>query len=68
MSEPTTQKLAFLGASNRVWLNAFIEPMRPMFKEVLVVSFFVNLLAVAVPVFVLQVYDRVVFHAGMTTL
>jgi ATP-binding cassette subfamily C protein LapB len=68
MSEPTTQKLAFLGSSNRVWLNAFIEPMRPMFKEVLVVSFFVNLLAVAVPVFVLQVYDRVVFHAGMTTL
>jgi len=34
----------------------------------MVTSFFVNLLALAVPVFVLQVYDRVVFHAGISTL
>lgn len=31
-------------------------------------SFFVNVLALAVPVFTLQVYDRVVFHAGISTL
>jgi len=31
-------------------------------------SFFVNILALAVPVFTLQVYDRVVFHAGISTL
>ncbi|WP_417789099.1 peptidase domain-containing ABC transporter [Terasakiella pusilla] len=31
-------------------------------------SFFVNMLALVVPVFVLQVYDRVVFHAGIETL
>ena len=31
-------------------------------------SFFVNLLALAVPVFTLQVYDRVIFSAGLTTL
>jgi len=31
-------------------------------------SFFINALALAVPVFVLQVYDRVVFHAGISTL
>ena len=31
-------------------------------------SLFVNLLALAVPVFVLQVYDRVVFHGGLSTL
>jgi len=29
---------------------------------------FINMLALAVPVFVLQVYDRVVFHAGLSTL
>jgi ATP-binding cassette subfamily C protein LapB len=40
----------------------------PYLKEILAVSFFINLLALAVPVFVLQVYDRVVFHAGITTL
>lgn len=31
-------------------------------------ALFVNILALAVPVFVLQVYDRVVFHAGLSTL
>ncbi|MEQ8510191.1 MAG: ATP-binding cassette domain-containing protein [Rhodospirillaceae bacterium] len=68
MSETNETAPTFLGGPNRVWLKEFIAPLRPMFKEVLAVSLFVNLLAVAVPVFVLQVYDRVVFHAGMTTL
>jgi len=55
-------------SSKRGWLRPFVEPLRPIFKEVLTVSFFANLLAVAVPVFVLQVYDRVVFHSGLSTL
>ncbi|MBY0508874.1 MAG: peptidase domain-containing ABC transporter, partial [Rhodospirillaceae bacterium] len=50
------------------WLKALVEPLTPLFKEVLAVSLFVNILAVAVPVFVLQVYDRVIFHAGLSTL
>ena len=31
-------------------------------------SLFVNILALGVPIFTLQVYDRVVAHAGYTTL
>lgn len=31
-------------------------------------SFFINALALAVPVFTMQVYDRVVYHAGISTL
>lgn len=31
-------------------------------------SLFINVLALAIPIFMLQVYDRVVFHAGLTTL
>ena len=34
----------------------------------LVLSLFVNLLALAVPIFTMQVYDRVIFKAGMSTL
>jgi ATP-binding cassette subfamily C protein LapB len=68
MSEDFTSSTPFLGSIKRTWLRFFLEPLRPLFKEVLTVSLFVNLLAVAVPVFVLQVYDRVVFHAGITTL
>jgi len=40
----------------------------PYFTELFSISFFINLLALATPIFVLQVYDRVIFHAGITTL
>ena len=56
------------GRGSHSWLIGFLKPLAPSFAEVLVVSLFVNLLALAVPVFVLQVYDRVVFHAGLNTL
>ena len=50
------------------WLNEAIRVVRPAFGQIVVVSAFVNLLAIAAPVFVLQVYDRVVMHAGLSTL
>ncbi len=50
------------------WLRAILAPLKPVFREVLAVSFFINLLALAVPIFIQQVYDRVVFHAGLSTL
>ncbi len=55
-------------ARSRGWLRPFVTPLRPIFREVLVMSFFVNALALAVPVFTLQVYDRVIFHSGLSTL
>ncbi|MEO5336855.1 MAG: ATP-binding cassette domain-containing protein [Magnetospirillum sp. WYHS-4] len=42
--------------------------LRPTFREVVVMSFFVNILALAVPVFVMQVYDRVLSSGGISTL
>lgn len=54
--------------SSTHWLRDYTEPLRPIYREVLVMSLFINLLALAVPVFILQVYDRVIFHAGLTTL
>ncbi|MCK4939207.1 MAG: peptidase domain-containing ABC transporter, partial [Rhodospirillaceae bacterium] len=54
--------------SPRSWLKPFLSPMKPIFREIVAMSFFVNLLALAVPVFVLQVYDRVVYNAGISTL
>jgi len=55
-------------ANSRAWLRPFLKPLRPIFREVLAMSAFVNLLALAVPVFTLQVYDRVIGHAGISTL
>jgi ATP-binding cassette, subfamily C, bacterial LapB len=50
------------------WLEEILEQIRPARVQLLSMSFFVNLLALASPIFVLQVYDRVVFHAGLATL
>jgi ATP-binding cassette subfamily C protein LapB len=49
-------------------LRDALSGARGALRDALLVSLFVNLLALAAPVFVLQVYDRVVFHAGLSTL
>jgi len=63
---------AYTGAmgetSNRDWIKPFLRRLAPVFREVFAMSFFVNLLALAVPVFTLQVYDRVVGQGGLVTL
>ena len=46
----------------------FLRPLAPVFREVVAMSFFVNLLALAIPVFTMQVYNRVVNSAGISTL
>ncbi len=55
-------------SGSRAWLREVLQPLTPALREVLVMALFVNILALAVPVFVLQVYDRVVYHAGLSTL
>ena len=60
--------MLFFNHPDRAWFKPFLAPLKTTFREVLAMSFFVNVLALAVPVFVLQVYDRVVFHAGISTL
>jgi len=54
--------------NSRSWLKPFMQPLKPVFREVLAMSAFVNLLALAVPIFTMQVYDRVIAHAGISTL
>src|SRR4051812_30668168 len=54
--------------AGRAWLISVLEELKPLFKEAAGLSFFVNILGLAAPIFVLQVYDRVVFHSGLSTL
>ena len=37
-------------------------------RRALFLSFFISVLGLVTPIFVLQVYDRVIFHAGLSTL
>ena len=54
--------------TDSAWLRPILGSVRAMLAELLTLSFFVNVLALAVPIFVLQVYDRVVSQNGLTTL
>jgi hypothetical protein len=54
--------------ASRSWLRPFLRPLWSPFREIAVLSLVINLLALAVPVFVMRVYDQVVFHAGLETL
>ena len=60
--------LCMSDTKKRAWLKPFLKPVFPVFREVLAMSAFVNLMALAVPVFTLQTYDRVIGHAGISTL
>jgi len=52
------------------WIRVIFSPLIPMYREVITASLFVNTLALAVPIFTMQVFDRVVpaEEAGIPTL
>ena len=55
-------------SSNNTWLLPIVEPLKPVVRELLIGSMVVNGLALASPIFVMQVYDRVIGHNSMETL
>jgi len=50
------------------WLRDLSHGTKPLLRDILILSLVLNVIALAVPIFVLQVYDRVVFHNGLATL
>jgi ATP-binding cassette subfamily C protein LapB len=54
--------------ASRKWLRQVLKPARSGLREAVLVSLFINLLALGVPIFVLQVYTRVVFSHGISSL
>ena len=59
----------YMGKStNNAWIKPLYKNLAPVIREVFAMSFFVNILAFGVPIFTLQVYDRVVQNAAISTL
>ena len=54
--------------NNGHWLLNALRPYRKTYRDVLVASFLVNLFALASPLFVMNVYDRVVPNQAYETL
>lgn len=50
------------------WRRTLLAAARGAWRELLLASLFINILALALPVFTLQIYDRVIGLAGLTTL
>jgi ATP-binding cassette, subfamily C, bacterial LapB len=50
------------------WLHELLLPLRPAYKQAIMLAFLVNLIALGAAVYALQVYDRVIGHAGYSTL
>ena len=50
------------------WFWSVIKKSWPIYSEVLIASFLINLFAVILPLFIMNVYDRVVPNHALTTL
>lgn len=55
MSEPVEED-----DDKQAWLKDLLKPLRSSYREVFMMSLFINLLALAVPIFTMQTYDRVI--------
>ncbi|MGB0920109.1 MAG: peptidase domain-containing ABC transporter [Alphaproteobacteria bacterium] len=67
----TTRNSTALGLSGLVGHKVVAQMIQPLLADMRVMagfSFVINVLALAVPIFVLQVYDRVVAYGGLSTL
>lgn len=58
----------FDSPGNYRWLKDMMKPLKPHFLEITSISLFANILALVVPIFTMQVYDRVVGHNAVSTL
>ncbi|TYK66726.1 type I secretion system permease/ATPase [Colwellia echini] len=58
----------FINAKDEHWLKPILNEVKPYYGALLLGSFAVNLLALVIPLFTMNVYDRVVPNAAIDTL
>ncbi|CEK10675.1 type I secretion system permease/ATPase [Legionella hackeliae] len=64
----TTRAEATLGQEPKNWFWKVILKTLPMYSEVLMASFLINLFALVIPLFTMNVYDRVVPNHAIETM
>jgi ATP-binding cassette subfamily C protein LapB len=67
-SGPLTAARPGPAAQQPGWLHELLLPLRPAYRQAITLAFLVNLIALGAAVYSLQVYDRVVAHAGYSSL
>lgn len=63
--DPTQGRPVRAGAT---WFGSLLDRFRPLFYQVLGVTFLLNILALSVPLFIMTVYDQVVTSGSEVTL
>lgn len=66
--EPLAAKPNHDSAASGHWFWSVIRASRPIYRDVLLAAFFINLFALAMPLFVMNVYDRVIPNQATETL
>lgn len=64
----STLKSMWADFSTQDWLMTLLVSMKPAYQQVVLLALAVNVLALLAAIFTLQVYDRVVGHAGYSSL
>lgn len=59
---PTASKSAVM------WIEKAKQALRPVLKDIVIASIFLNLLAIALPLFIMNVYDRVIPNNAIHSL
>ncbi|MEO0443524.1 MAG: type I secretion system permease/ATPase [Pseudomonadota bacterium] len=68
LQQPLQSRSQADDTQNNNWFWSVMKSSWRIYRDVLMASFFINLLAIATPLFVMNVYDRVVPNQALATL
>ena len=55
-------------AAGMTWFSMVLTHFRPLIHEIILASLFINTLALAMPLFIMSIYDKVIGAGSTTTL